>query len=248
MKTLFLLSAAMVALAGCNGEKSATNAANTTVTAEPVAPPADGDWSTVVAMTPEGGFRMGNPNAKVQLVEFGSMSCPHCAEFDEKGVPPLIDNYVKKGLVAFEFRNFVRDGFDMTASLVARCGGENSFFGLTRGLYAEQRQLMQNLQDAGPEFAQSLQGKSPQEQFVATADKAGFLDFAAMRGLPKDKARACLADASAADRLVTMNSDAVAQYNITGTPSFAINGELVEMNPGSPPWTQLEAAIRKTLG
>ena len=66
---------------------------------------------------------MGNPNAEVKLVEFGSMTCPHCAEFDEQGGKPLIDNYVKNGQVSFEFRNFVRDPFDMTASLIARCGG-----------------------------------------------------------------------------------------------------------------------------
>ena len=51
------------------------------------------------AKTPEGGFLMGNPNAKVKLVEFGSLTCPHCAEFEEQGGKPLVDNYVKKGLV-----------------------------------------------------------------------------------------------------------------------------------------------------
>ena len=58
---------------------------------------------------------MGNPNAKVKLVEFGSLTCPHCAEFEEEGGKALIENYVKTGQVSWEFRNFVRDPFDITA-------------------------------------------------------------------------------------------------------------------------------------
>ena len=73
--------------AACNADKGSRQrrAASTGVAATPVAAPNNGDWSTVVSQTPEGGFVMGNPNAKVKLVEFGSMTCPHCAEFDEKG-------------------------------------------------------------------------------------------------------------------------------------------------------------------
>ena len=67
-------------------------------------------WS---AATPAGGFVMGNPNAKVKLIEYGSLTCPHCREFDEKGVQPLIANYVKTGQVSWEFRNYVRDAFDL---------------------------------------------------------------------------------------------------------------------------------------
>ena len=135
---LFLASAALLATA-CNAEKGATNSSGPEVTAAAVPAPNNGDWSTVVTKTPEGGFVMGNPNAKVKLVEFGSMTCPHCAEFEEQGGKALIDNYVKKGLVSWEFRNFVRDPFDMAATLLARCGGEANFFGMTRNLFHDQR-------------------------------------------------------------------------------------------------------------
>ena len=122
---LFLASAAMLATA-CNAEKgSATANSAAEVTAKPVPAPNNGDWSSIVSKTAEGGFIMGNPNAKVKLVEFGSLTCPHCAEFEEKGGNALIENYVKKGLVSWEFRNFVRDPVDMTATLLARCGGES---------------------------------------------------------------------------------------------------------------------------
>jgi len=240
---LILGSAALLATA-CNAEKGAGNSAAPEVTAAPVAAPNNGDWSTIVTKTPEGGFLMGNPNAKVKLVEFGSMTCPHCAEFEEQGAKPLIDNYVKKGLVSYEFRNYVRDPFDVTASLIARCGGEASFFGLTRGLYAEQRDWVGKIQAADPARMQALQTMSPGQQFATIADVAGLKQFAALRGLPRAKAEACLADEAAVNQLVQMNSDAQSTYNIPGTPSFLINGTLVENTAA---WAQLEPKIKEAL-
>ena len=240
---LILGSAALMATA-CNAEKGASNTAAPEVTATPVAAPNNGDWSTVVAKTPEGGFLMGNPNAKVKLVEFGSMTCPHCAEFEETGAKPLIDNYVKKGLVSYEFRNFVRDPFDVAASLIARCGGEAGFFGLTRGLYTEQRDWVGKIQAADPAKMQSLQTMSPAQQFSTIADIAGLKQFAAMRGVPRAKADACLADEEAVNQLVQMNSDAGSNYSIPGTPSFLINGSLVE---NAAAWSQLEPKIKEAL-
>jgi protein-disulfide isomerase len=234
---------AVIAIAGCNS-KPGDAATNTPVTVKPVDPPKDGDWSKIVTATPEGGFLMGNPNAKVRLVEFGSMTCPHCAEFEEQGVKALIDNYVKKGLVSYEFRNYVRDPFDVAASLVARCGGEAGFFGLTRGLYAEQRDWVGKIQAADPAKMQSLQTMPPGQQFATIADLAGLKQFAAMRGVPRAKAEACLADEAAINQLVQMNSDAQSTYNIPGTPAFLINGTLVEQVAA---WSQLEPKIKEAL-
>ena len=248
MKFLPLLLAATATLASsaCNADKggNTTTAAGTGTTATPVAAPNNGDWSSLVTQTPEGGFLMGNPDAKVRLVEFGSMTCPHCAEFDETAVKPLIENYVKKGLVSFEFRNYVRDPYDITASLVARCGGAASFFGLTRGFFAEQKDWIGKIQAADPAVMNGLQAMSPQQQFKTIADLAGFPAFAAMRGVPKAKTAACLADPAAASQLVQMNSDATSTYNIAGTPSFLINGELVE---NAAAWQLLEPAIQAAL-
>ena len=91
---------------------------------------------------------------------------------------------------------------------------------------------------------QSLQTMTPAQQFSTIADIAGLKPFAAMRGLPKAKTEACLADPAAASRLVEMNSDAVSTYNIPGTPSFLINGELLEQ-AGS--WELLEPKIQAAL-
>jgi protein-disulfide isomerase len=238
--------AAFVALAACNADKGTANAtASTNVAAAPVAAPANGDWSSVVSATPEGGFIMGNPNAKVKLIEFGSMTCPHCAEFEEQGGQALIDNYVKKGLVSFEFRNFVRDPYDITAALIARCGGPASFFGLTRAFYANQQDWIGKIQSADPAKLQALEGQSPQAQFKALSDIAGFPAFAAMRGVPKAKTEACLADPAAATQLVSMNSDAVSNFNIQGTPTFVINGKTIE---NANTWATVEPKIKEALG
>src|SRR5918998_1867242 len=106
----------MLPSAACNADKGSDSAPAAAQSELPkVARPANGDWSQVVTKTPEGGFMMGDPQAKVRLLEFASMTCPHCKEFDETGVQPLIDKYVKSGQVSYELRNYVRDGFDVAA-------------------------------------------------------------------------------------------------------------------------------------
>jgi protein-disulfide isomerase len=241
-KYLILGTAALLATA-CNAENSATTGSGPAVTATPVAAPNNGDWSTIVSKTAAGGYLMGNPEAKVKLVEFASMTCPHCAEFEEAGMKPLVDNYVKKGLVSLEFRNFVRDPFDMTATLVARCGGEASFFGLTRSLFADQQGWVGKIQAADPAQMQALQGMQPAQQFSTIADIGGLKQFASMRGVPRAKLDQCLGNEAEINQLVQMNSDAVSSYNVPGTPSFLINNELVEGNT----WPLLEPKIKEAL-
>jgi protein-disulfide isomerase len=243
ISALFLASAALLATA-CNAENGATNTSGPEVTATPVAAPNNGDWSTIVTKTPEGGFLMGNPNAKVKLVEFGSMTCPHCAEFEERGGKALVDNYVKKGLVSWEFRNFVRDPFDMTATLLARCGGEANFFGMTRTLFHDQKNWIGKVQAADQAQLQALQGLPPAQQFSTIADLAGLKTFAAQRGVPRAKADQCLANEQEANQLVQMNSDAVSTYNVPGTPAFLINGALADQTSS---WELLEPKIKEAL-
>lgn len=243
---LAIAAVAILATAACNSEK-ADNSAGTSTTAttgEAVPPPASGDWTEVVRATEAGGFMMGNPNAKVKLIEFGSLTCPHCAEFDEKGVDPLTQKYVKTGQVAFEFRNFVRDPFDLTASLITRCGGARSFFPLTKAMFADQANWVDKIQAATPEQQQALSTMSPQQQFKAIADLTRFQQWAAMRGIPAAKSNACLTDQKAVDQLVQMNNDAVSQFNLTGTPTFVINGKVVE-NVAT--WEALEPKLKEAL-
>ena len=248
-RTLFIaLLAAGFMTAACNAEKGADKSGAASGPVKPVDPPKNGDWTSVVSTTAEGGYLMGNPNAAVKIVEFGSMTCPHCAEFDEQAMKPLTENYVKSGKVSLEFRNFVRDPFDVAASLVARCGGTTSFFGLTRGLYADQRDWISKIQGADQNAMQQIQTLPPNQQFGEIAKIAGFQDWAAVRGLPADKTSACLSNQAEVDKLVQMQNDAVSAYDIPGTPSFLLNGKMVKIEAGSTPWQQLEAKIKSALG
>jgi protein-disulfide isomerase len=246
MKRLHLLAAAaaIFASAACNAEQAGGNAAGP-VNITPIKAPNNGDWSQIVSETPAGGFVMGNPDAPVKLIEYGSMTCPHCREFDEAGLQPLTDNYVKSGQVSFEFRNYVRDPYDLAASLVARCNGAKSFFPLTRALFKEQPQWFEKLQAVAPEQQQALAQLGPKQQFLEVAKLAGFQQWAAMRGVPTAKSTACLSNEAEVNRLVQMNSDATTQFpEFKGTPTFVLNGTLVD---GSS-WNVVEPALRKAVG
>ena len=202
-------------------------------------------WTRASA-TPAGGFMMGNPNATVKLVEFGSMTCPHCREFDETGMQPLIDKYVKTGRVSFEFRNYVRDPFDLAGALIARCNGPKGFFPLTRAMFKDQPNWIAKLQTVPPEKQQALATLPPGQQFVEIAKLAGFQQWAAQRGLPSAKSSACLSNETEINRLVQMTGDASSEHpQFPGTPSFTINGDLVEKAAA---WSLLEPKLREALG
>ena len=243
---VFLAAAvAVVAIAGCNSKPgdAKTNAA---VKWQQVAPPKGGNWTMVVNATPAGGFMMGNPNAKVKLVEYGSLTCPHCKAFDDEGVPTLIGKYVKSGQVSWEFRNYVRDPFDLTASLIARCNGAKSFFPLMRALYDNQMGWVGKIQATPQAQLESLQDLPPTKEFVQAAKFAGLQDFAAARGVPVAKSDQCLGNESSINQLVQMTSDATNQFpNFPGTPTFVINGKMVE---NTATWALLEPQLKKALG
>ena len=240
MKPAYVLLAttAIFASAACNAEKG-TNA-NTNAPIEAVAAPNGGDWTKTIVATPEGGYLMGNPNADVKFVEYGSMTCPHCAEFAEKGAPQLIDKYVKSGRLSFEFRNFLRDGLDMSMALVARCGGPERFFTLSEAMYKDQRSFFERAQAATPE-QQRAASASP----AGFADLAGLQQWAAQRGVPSAKSNACLADQATQDKLVQVSNDVTTQFpGFSGTPTFIINGKMIEERT----WDAVEPQIRDALG
>lgn len=249
MKPTYFLAcaAALVAIAGCNsnqGNAATGDGANGAMVK--VDPPKNGDWSTIVTPTAAGGFMMGNPNAKVQLIEYGSMTCSHCRDFDETGTGPLIDGYVKTGKVAFEYRNYVRDAFDLTASLIARCNGAKGFFPMTRALFKDQDKWVGTIQKVPPAQLEALQELPPTKQFVELAKLAGFQQYAAVRGVPVAKSTQCLANENMVNQLVQMAGDATSQYpDFPGTPTFILNGKMLERVAS---WKDLEGKIKSALG
>jgi protein-disulfide isomerase len=236
--------AAVAALAACNSKQD-NAASNAPINLTPVAPPQGGDWTQTVALTPDGGMLMGNPNAKVKLVEYGSLTCPHCREFDEKGAEPLMNTYVKSGQVSWEFRNYVRDAFDLAATLIARCNGPSSFFPLARAVYKDQATWVGKLQSVPPAQLEALQNLPSAQIPPAAARLAGLQDWAVARGLPQAKSSACLSDSNQVNRLVEMNANATQQYpDFPGTPTFILNGKMLEKTAT---WDTLEPKLREAL-
>src|SRR5258705_11286959 len=96
--------AAVAALSACNS-KQENAASNEPLNLTPVAPPKGGDWTQTVSLTPDGGMLMGNPDAKLKLIEYGSPTCPHCPEFGEEAAPPAMNAYCKSRPVSGECRH-----------------------------------------------------------------------------------------------------------------------------------------------
>jgi len=212
--------------------------------AKKTSPPkaATADWTRTVSATPEGGFRMGNPNAKVKIVEYGSLTCPHCAHFahDAKvGLP----NYVKTGKVSFEYRNMVLNGIDVAATLVARCGGAATFFPVVDKLYATQPQWVGKISGMPEAEKDKLQALPEGERLARIADLGGIPQLAAAHGIAPAKAKQCLADRAGLERLIQMYQ-AATSLGVQGTPTFFINGSRVQAME----WHELEPLIRKALG
>jgi protein-disulfide isomerase len=245
-RILFLAATALLSLSACGSDKTGGGSAATSEPTTAVKPPANGDWSTVVTRTTAGGFMMGNPQAKAQLIEIGALTCPHCREFDETAAQPLIDNYVKSGKVSWEFRPYLLSGLDVPANLIVACNGPSSFFPLMRAVYKDQPIWIGKMQTAPSAQIEQIQSLPTDQQYAALANLSGLRDWAAMRGVPQAKSDQCLKDQSSVDQLVQQTSDVQSQFpNFKGTPSFILNGKLLE-ETGT--WQKLEPQIKQALG
>ncbi|MFM8498807.1 MAG: thioredoxin domain-containing protein [Chakrabartia sp.] len=212
-----------------------------TAQSRPVAAP---NYTKMVTITPKGAFVLGNPRAKVRLVEYLSYTCSHCAQFAEDAFGPLKRDYIAKGLVALELRNLIRDQFDLTAALLARCGGPSRVFQLTEDILARQEVWVAEGQVIV--IRQEAQWKSMPlaRQLQTLAKGSGLLQMAQARGLAPAQANACLASEQMNKTLLAMTKDAVENRKINGTPSFLINDQ---PGPRSPRWEDVDAALRAAL-
>jgi len=237
------LAAALAAAVSIAPAADAAPARRAAPPAHRAAAPVARDWSRTVVATPEGGFRMGNPAARVRLVEYGSLTCPHCAHFSQTGNRPLIDGYVRTGKATYEFRNYVLNGIDVTASLLARCAGPRGFFGMAETLYATQPQWIGRI--SGMTAAQKDQMKALTEgqRLVRLGDIGGLTQLAARFGVAPARGRQCLADQAGLDRLGKMYETAQAK-GVLGTPTFFVNDVRVD----GVTWAEVEPALRQAGG
>ena len=191
MKTMMILATvSTLALAGC--DKAADAPANQS--APTVAAPAGSSWIETTSVTADGGMLMGNPAAPVKLLEYGALSCPHCAKFSldsAEGLKALI----AKGTVSYELRTFLIHPQDVPASLLARCNGAGPFFAIAEQMYATQNDWLSKSSTITAADQQAWATMTPNQVAASMADKLGLVEFVQQRGIPAEKAKACLADA-----------------------------------------------------
>lgn len=236
-----ILAATM--LAAC--KPAADTAADTATPAAPAstkAAPAGEKWVDVVAKTDDGGYRMGNPDAPVKLIEYGSRTCPHCGVFDAEGLPKLKAGPIAAGKLSYEFHDYpVHAQLDLGPILLGQCVEPAQFFPMLDQMFANQESLVYR-KDQIPAADQARLGNaSPAEVIAYLAKFYGYLDFVKQRGVPEAKARACLGDAKALEAIAKQTDTANQKYNITGTPTFIINGKVV---PNAAAYEQLEPALK----
>ena len=237
-------AALALALAGCGDDgnvqvnETAMNAPLTQI------PAPQGDWTQMVQETPEGGYRMGNPDAPVKLVEYGSLGCHVCADFAADATEELRDTYVKSGQVSWEFRPFMLFPSDPGVTMLLRCMGPGPFFRLSDQLYADQENWMGRLREMPPEQAAQLEAMAPAERLGPLVRITGVDQFFRQRGMPEARINACLADPAALQRLMEITRQGN-EEGVSGTPTFFINGRIQEQATA---WRLLEPRLRAAIG
>ncbi|MEL7252898.1 MAG: DsbA family protein [Pseudomonadota bacterium] len=156
------------------------------------------DTSSVVEMT------MGDENAPVTFIEYASFTCPHCASFHKNQFKDLKADFIDTGKVRFIYRDVYFDKFGLWASMVARCGGSERFFGITDMIYDQQRDWIGDGSDAG------------------VADRLRKIGKVA--GLTEDELDACLTDRDFAQALVAVYQENSEADNVNSTPTLIIDG------------------------
>ena len=139
----------------------------------------------------------------VPMIEYGSLTCPHCAAFSREVFPELKKDYIDTGKVKFIFREFSRNPLDVAAFVLARCVGDDKAFAAIELLFSTQDKW-------------------------AFVDKPLEPLIAAMRpaGLTHDQAMACLKDQSKVDAVAAVGKRATDEIKMNGTPTFVIDGKV----------------------
>jgi protein-disulfide isomerase len=157
------------------------------------------DTSRVVEMS------LGNPDAAVTVIEYASFTCPHCRAFHDGPFKQLKADYIDTGKIHFIYREVYFDRFGLWGAMLARCGGEQRYFGISDMLYDNQQEWLGNGDPAT--IAENL------KKIGLTA------------GLTAEQVDACMQDAEMAKALVAVYQKNAEADSIDSTPSFIINGE-----------------------
>ena len=223
-RSLLLTAGLLLTLVGC-GEASSEGAER----AETTGGEAEKIDNTATGALAE--MALGNPDATVTVIEYASVTCPHCATFHETIYPTIKENYVDTGKVRYIFREFPTAPAEMSVvgSMLARCaadrGGQDAFFLVLDSLFKTQRTW--------------IYGESPREELVKVASQAG-MDEAAFD--------ACVRRSELLELINKNVSEAREKYEVQSTPSFVINGNLRHFSNADDFSQALDEALQKAQG
>ena len=212
---------------------------------KPAPRPAGGlNWAVTGSVTPEGHHVLGNPAAKLRLIEFVSYTCPHCSHFETESEGQLKIGMIAPGKGAVEVRNFVRDPVDMTVALITNCVAPSKFFQLHTAFMRLQPQWIGPLATSTEAQRQRWMTGAFTTRTRAIASDFKFYEFMAARGMDRQTLDRCLANEALANKLAQQTDYAVDKLGVTGTPSFMIDGILLA---GTYDWASLRPQIMARL-
>lgn len=189
------------------GAYFATQSGSTTGTSalSPISPAIaqDAEGAADVELAPD--MVLGEADAPITMIEYASFTCPHCADFHERVWDDLKADYIDTGKVKFVNREVYFDKYGLWAGLIARCGGEMRYFGIADMLFETQKEWIGNGQEA--DILDNLK---------TIGKKAG---------MSEDQLDTCLNDNAMAQSMVAAYQQNATEDEITGTPTFIINGE-----------------------
>jgi protein-disulfide isomerase len=183
------------------------------------------NWLTVVDPT-GGGHLIGNPAAKVKLTEFVSYTCPHCGHFAQEG-SSAVDIYVATGKIRLDVRHVVRDPVDLTAAMIANCGPAEKFPRNHAALMLSQPKWLPVMLHATAGQKSRWYNGDQAARRRAIANDLDFYDVMEGRGYDRIAIDRCLSDNALAKRLADQTAADEKKWNLPGTPTFALNDEVL---------------------
>ena len=146
--------------------------------------------------------KIGNESAKIEMIEFASLTCGHCAKFHNEVFPKIKKEFIDKGIVSFIYKDFPLDKFALKASVIARCSGNDRFFSFLKVLYNKQKDWTRT-----------------QDPFKS------LLKIAKLGGLKNDEIKVCVGNKSIEDGILKQRLSSSKKFDITATPTIYFNGQ-----------------------
>jgi len=239
LRNILFAAPLMLALVSC-GEEAGDAALDGEVAAA-VAAPAGSTWTATASRTAEGGWLVGNPDAPIKLIEYGSLTCPACAAFSVAGSAPLHADYIDTGRVNYEFRSVLIHGIvDLLITRMLECAPVASAVPLADQVWANLDTVSGGFQANGPALEQAM-NLPETERFVQLSQLGGLTNFFAARGISADQANACMADAAAVEALAEATGAQAEKDGVNSTPTFLLNGQKLDGTG----WGDVEAALQR---